>query len=359
MSPLIDPFIRGLAVGGLAAFALAVARGRAAPQAKWISAGLALTVACWMISESASMWTAFGRLLIVQSVGFLASWTFWLFVLRVFDDRPLRLWVIAPAAVLLMFGISMGFLTPGPVNLISAAFNVFSGALAIHATFVIAQGWRGDLIEGRRRARAALLGVISLFVILEVVLSLAAKVDPGGDWLRFAVGRPSGASILVVLIFATVAVFVEARGALFDAPRRIESAADPRSEATERQLLQRLEAFVSAEGWRREGLAIGGLAAELETPEHRLRRLINNRLGHRNFADFLNASRVAAAQRRLANPAEARTTVAAIAFDLGYGSLGPFNRAFRAATGATPTEWRREALQAASREASPIPETAP
>ena len=30
----------------------------------------------------------------------------------------------------------------------------------------------------------------------------------------------------------------------------------------------------------------------------------------------------------------------------GYGSLGPFNRAFRAATGATPTEWRRQALQA-------------
>ena len=47
MSPLIDPFIRGLAVGGLAAFTLAVARGRAAPQAKWISAGMALTVACF------------------------------------------------------------------------------------------------------------------------------------------------------------------------------------------------------------------------------------------------------------------------------------------------------------------------
>ena len=37
--------------------------------------------------------------------------------------------------------------------------------------------------------------------------------------------------------------------------------------------------------------------------------------------------------------------MATIAFDLGYGSLGPFNRAFRAATGAAPTEWRRQALQ--------------
>jgi AraC-like DNA-binding protein len=58
----------------------------------------------------------------------------------------------------------------------------------------------------------------------------------------------------------------------------------------------------------------------------------------------VNSYRIEAAKRRLADPAEARSTVAAIAFDLGYGSLGPFNRAFRIATGSTPTEWRREAL---------------
>ena len=55
-----------------------------------------------------------------------------------------------------------------------------------------------------------------------------------------------------------------------------------------------------------------------------------------------------AAKARLSDPAEARTTVAAIAFDLGYGSLGPFNRAFRSVTDLTPTEWRRRALAEAS-----------
>ncbi len=101
---------------------------------------------------------------------------------------------------------------------------------------------------------------------------------------------------------------------------------------------------MATEPWRRERLAIGQLAQELGLTEHRLRRLINSRLGYRNFADFLNARRVEAAKQRLASPTDARTTVAVIAFDLGYGSLGPFNRAFRAATGATPTEWRRQAL---------------
>jgi AraC-like DNA-binding protein len=76
--------------------------------------------------------------------------------------------------------------------------------------------------------------------------------------------------------------------------------------------------------------------------------LINDHSGHRNFAAFVNARRIDAAKRRLADPAHARTTVAAIAFELGFGSLGPFNRAFKEATGKTPTEWRRETLEQTS-----------
>jgi AraC-like DNA-binding protein len=46
----------------------------------------------------------------------------------------------------------------------------------------------------------------------------------------------------------------------------------------------------------------------------------------------------------LSDPAQARTPVSAIAYEMGFGSLGPFNRAFKGATGLTPTEWRRKAL---------------
>ena len=67
---------------------------------------------------------------------------------------------------------------------------------------------------------------------------------------------------------------------------------------------------------------------------------INDRLGHRNFADFVNSRRIEAAKQVLADPAQARTTVAAIAYELGFASLGPFNRAFKAQTGLSPREWR-------------------
>jgi AraC-like DNA-binding protein len=58
----------------------------------------------------------------------------------------------------------------------------------------------------------------------------------------------------------------------------------------------------------------------------------------------VNAHRIAAARARLSDPNEARTPVSAIAFDIGFGSLGPFNRAFRHETGLSPSEWRRKAL---------------
>ena len=91
-----------------------------------------------------------------------------------------------------------------------------------------------------------------------------------------------------------------------------------------------------------------GACGAAGAPEHRLRRLINGQLGYRNFAAFINAHRIEEAKRLFADPGEARKTVSSIAFDLGFGSLGPFNRAFREVTGLSPTEWRRQALEQGS-----------
>jgi AraC-like DNA-binding protein len=75
--------------------------------------------------------------------------------------------------------------------------------------------------------------------------------------------------------------------------------------------------------------------------EYRLRRVINRQLGHRNFNDFLNAWRLREAAERLRDPAQARLPILTIALDLGYGSIGTFNRAFKATMGVTPSEFRR------------------
>ncbi len=116
--------------------------------------------------------------------------------------------------------------------------------------------------------------------------------------------------------------------------------------AAEAEVLARLAALMSREeAWRETGLTIGALATRLDIPEYRLRRLINRRLGFRNFTAFVNDYRLAAAATRLADHAQARLPVLTIALDLGWGSIGPFNRAFRARFGVPPSDYRRQRMQ--------------
>jgi AraC-like DNA-binding protein len=341
---LIDPFSRGVAAGALLIFAVAVLRGGAGSRAKGVTVACAISLAAWLITESPALWDSFDRSSLLLLPAYLVAGLFWLFIVAVFEDRPLRWTDLGPAALMGVSGVIMG---PGPPPLdpLWIARNVMAGLLCLHAGVVVAKGWRGDLLEARRGLRGPLLGLTALFGIFQTVNAFVLRADPEGPWLGLTVGEPYGGAILAAMVLAITALFVQAAPGLFE-QRRAAGLPDGRIEAADRLLLEKINGLMAAEIWRREGLTIGQLAAELGEGEHRVRRLINQRLGHRNFAEFINAHRVAAAKRRLADPTQARTTIAVIAFDLGYGSLGPFNRAFLAVTGATPTRWRSEALRA-------------
>jgi AraC-like DNA-binding protein len=97
---------------------------------------------------------------------------------------------------------------------------------------------------------------------------------------------------------------------------------------------------------RDETLTIAGLAGQLGEQEYRLRRLINGRLGHRNFSAFLNGYRLSEVRDALSDPTQRDVPILTMALDAGFGSLGPFNRAFRESEGMTPTDFRARALQA-------------
>ena len=124
-----------------------------------------------------------------------------------------------------------------------------------------------------------------------------------------------------------------------------DSAEPPAPDPADQALAEALQRLMNEErAYRAEDLSIAGLAARLGTPEYRLRRLINQRLGHRNFNAFVNGFRLEEARTALADPARRSLPVLSIALEAGFQSIGPFNRAFKAATGLTPTEYRREKL---------------
>ena len=93
-----------------------------------------------------------------------------------------------------------------------------------------------------------------------------------------------------------------------------------------------------------ESLTLGLMADRLRLPEYRLRQLINQRLGYRNFNQFLATHRVELAKTRLADPSRRHDKIIAIAFEVGFASLAPFNKAFREHTGMTPSAYRAAAL---------------
>ncbi len=59
--------------------------------------------------------------------------------------------------------------------------------------------------------------------------------------------------------------------------------------------------------YRHDNITIGTLATRLGVPEYRLRRLINQRLGYRNFNVFLNNHRIEEAKAALADPTPGRS----------------------------------------------------
>jgi len=138
----------------------------------------------------------------------------------------------------------------------------------------------------------------------------------------------------------------------------VRPAAASRLDAIERQALAALTRALDHEAiYRQEGLTIGRLAAHLRVPEYLLRRVINRGLGFRNFNDFLHSHRIGEACDRLGRRDQEHLPVLTIALDVGYASIGPFNRAFKARMGLTPTAYRRAARDKAAAVAA-IPESA-
>ncbi len=117
--------------------------------------------------------------------------------------------------------------------------------------------------------------------------------------------------------------------------------APPKPEVDESILNPLTELMDHQQHWRTEGLTIRRLAETMQVKEYKLRTTINKHLGFRNFNDYLHSYRVKAACQLLADPDKKDMTILEIAYDLGYNSLAPFNKAFKELTSQTPTEWRR------------------
>lgn len=355
MVELLDLALRGGVCMTLALVAGLLARDYRSSQTARLGAAFALGVGAYALCSAPGFHARLG-LWGAPFLGLAAgnNLVFWLFAKSLFDDgfrlRPWQgaAWLVFASLGVLSVEAPFGASLRGFLNLAAASFAVLALAEAL-AT------WRADLVEPRRRFRLFLVGGVAAHILLTSLPSvlMGAKVQAPAPSLASALGMAA-----IALAVAWSMMRIEGRGLLdfaTQAPALSPSRAmDAGLSAADQLCLAALaQEMAEARAYRDEQLTIGALAARVGAPEHRLRRLINQHLGHRNFNAFVNGYRLAEVKAALADPGEASTPVLTIALDAGFASLGPFNRAFRADTGLTPTEFRRTALA----KTAPIPES--
>ncbi len=290
---------------------------------------------------------------LLSGIATMNSVLFWWFATALFDDQfEWNAWRLIPFAMMAgLFTLrtfTAGLLETEIDDMLQMVVII---GLMGHVLWLALAHRHDDLVETRRRFRLVIAILLGSLGVIVSVADLILWGAPAPQWLTtlHAIAIFSFAMIFNQWILSPIDIFPNTKEepggpSIAETPKTLDEAA-----------LQRLLSSMENGTYRREGLTIAGLAEHIAYPEYKLRRLINGHLGFRNFSAFLNSYRVKEAKRLLADPQMGRVQITQIALDLGYGSIAPFNRAFKVAEGVTPTAFRKEAIISSTMaEADPI-----
>ncbi|WP_158222340.1 helix-turn-helix transcriptional regulator [Tamilnaduibacter salinus] len=209
-------------------------------------------------------------------------------------------------------------------------------SVILHSFYVVLRNWESDLIEPSRKLRKTVfvsfaigicIGAVGLntgimaeayrpiVVIVGVLLVSKALYGFGHDELDHLVGQAAGSPIA-------------------NKGPDEEDQSETESDSETKLLVSVME----SEFYRELDATIGSLARRSGFPEYKVRRIISQDLGYRNFNSYLNRLRTKNAADRLIR--EPETPIKVIAYDVGYRSVTSFNRAFKEAYGVSPSTYR-------------------
>lgn len=269
----------------------------------------------------------------------------WWLCLSMFQDEfKLKLWHWAVFIIYISMGFAYRLLEYGSIKYIPNGFelllDVVTLAMMLHLVFVALRGRADDLVEPRRRLR--------LFFVLALTIGSSISILVENLFIE-----NFGAEVTLFRALITLPLSVwgllwltkfQPEKLSFQASQSKEikpAGLDPRDAALHKCLVHEMQ---EKQIYLDPDLTIRKLAAKLKTPEHRLRVLINQGLGHRNFSSFLNGYRIEEVKKAFNDPRNSRIPVLTIAMDAGYGSLAPFNRVFLLTEGITPSAYRQNLL---------------
>lgn len=320
---MFDPILRGAAIGAMALIVLILLRDRRNGET-WSAAASFLCVLCYLVVSAPTGEAMALRPVLIAGATLAPVALTWMAVQHLTDDPPQRRPLLALAALTVLAAIG---------TVVSPMMETARGVLAVALYFglilLALLTDKDDLVTARRRFRRGFLVAMGS---LGLVVSLFEASGLDADLPAWVYPLQAGAILTLSLLFGLWALSVS-----------LEQPPSAKSGLKARNILaDKVDQAMADEIWKREGLTIGMMAEQLGVPEHQLRATINGAMGHRNFSTFINTARINAAKTMLDDPEQARTTILAIAHEVGFGSLGPFNKAFRVQTGASPRDYRRK-----------------
>ena len=366
MLELIDNFFRFGAIVACLFTSAIVMRDAGRKLSAKLAALCCVGTAAYLLTSLPGLGDAIGLpMLAILFVCLLGPPSSWVFCLSMFDDnfKLTRLHYAGYAGFFILGLIQYGtyysitgeppLLSPTRIHAelkdlspatwgISFSMLMMKLGMAAHILWTAWNGRNEDLVIKRRRFR-------EVFVVAVAIISVGIVVTE--NWLinfapdiAYTLLVAQSASIFLVGFYMLWHITSMDGEWLFGDYGPVEVPAPRRSESEDRHDLETLDGLAASSVLLEAGMTISRLADMANMPEHRLRRLVNQHLGYRNFSDYLNFHRVEAAKERLSVVEDRHVPVLTVAMDLGYGSLGPFNRAFKERAGMTPTEFRKKAL---------------
>jgi AraC-like DNA-binding protein len=304
----------------------------------WTGIGFTLSILCYVVIESETIQSSEG-LRIVAIIGAVCiPVLFWLLSRAIFDDHfrftpSLLIWFIV--IIVPHFNVFISGLIPGSAfeQLVSIAARLTSLGFVLAGLYTALRTKRSDLIDSRISFR-------NTFIVTTATLigvTLIVEVVPIEQDTVVVLQVLQRSAIFAITLYFLLSNFGIRSGFFFkEIPKaKAPSVDDPLLNAKLQGLMEDQKVY------KKEGLTIGELAELMSVQEYRLRKLINGQLGFRNFNDFLNQYRINDACETLSDPAQTRKTILEIAYELGYRSIGPFNKAFKDLKGLTPTSYRK------------------
>ncbi|MEM7360830.1 MAG: helix-turn-helix domain-containing protein [Pseudomonadota bacterium] len=211
-------------------------------------------------------------------------------------------------------------------------------AMMAHLAYQAVVGRKEDLLENRRRVRIRFAIAVALLVFVSIVAEEIAARQPTPVFDTILITYVATFPLGIWAILWLTRLHPELLAFETGSTRQVR---ESEMSSWEQQVYQRLITIVDKEqAYRDHTLSIGNLAERVAIPPHQLRKLINQTMGYRNFSAFVNHYRIREVKQMLANPEKSNVPILTLALEAGFSSLAPFQRAFKASEGLTPTEYR-------------------